>query len=1018
MLLFLPSPAAALPSAWKRPLSISTQCILSALAFASLSLLLNNLLAASAHSIPTSTHTSVRPANGDAAPDAIAPGFPPEENPAATDAGTTLYDTYSKKDASPESSASPGSAASEVSGAALLAFLDEHRHAFATAEGADLPKPSEAEPPRFFERDAELEGAEGPRRPLELFDYIVVGAGAAGCPFARTMANAGSLSQQFTFSGYPGKRVLVIDRGPARSAERTPWAMDLEGAGRGINDESISQPVVTTQGVRTHIGKVMGGGTSVNVAIMVQELDEYFTYLNREHGHSWDIEAVHRASAWVEQKVAWPMLQDNDFSRAVCRSFVEQKFIPHGGFHEDGNYTYPIPTSVQLRHGEFWRSMSLFNSSDAGFRNAADIFLAANYGANFASFTPAENIELITDHIVLKVVFDMSGLRPRARCVNYRRTRAFDLRTLGESSPRRQRRGASARLWRAMHSEFSIAQNLRPPRVFHACVREGGEVVMASGAILSAVNLFKSGVGPAKQIAALGLPLILDVPELGQKFSDRIAVPVGLFLTREQQRKFSAPRISDVIGFRAFGPECSDFAIGARTLKCTQVIVETMYGPHAMDGPILAARALVPPHLRNTTVMSATFRLFSRCAQATKRERRTMPICILLRRAIECASRTAVQFTFISEPKSRGSVRLERNGNVRIDAKYLQDPQDFFDAIRGLQTTLERVNSDAFRGLVDPLGETACPVFLLDTFLQIVTKLLQETSPASLTPELLEEVQRHHDTMVRIFPVTDADEGDDEDEDEKGISANEHRKKTGATPATRGESRLSSLERIADMQRLLENLLERASDENDNERVLSRPAYTVHLPRLARSMADPGCNATCKLVSDEFTNGLYSKTCPLQDVYYRFYGLCPSSAEAKRDRGAEASEREEPDDEDLVIRIPASSRSFQQKETLQASQQWVASYPPILPSPDDPQQMAEYVLTFMSSIWHHAGTAAMGTVVDDFFRVKGLDGLSVVDASVLPQITRGNPTATLLMMGRYAALKKLGALAQSHAAVA
>nr|CEL73256.1 TPA: GMC oxidoreductase, putative [Toxoplasma gondii VEG] len=761
--------------------------------------------------------------------------------------GPAASGTDASPSASPERGSEPENVAADSWSNSLSQFVSALR-----ASTWDVLRSGVEGTTRMHFHERHVEGIEGARRPQELFDYIVVGAGAAGCPFARTMADA-------------GKRVLVFERGHARSRTQTPTAMDLDGAGRGINDEKISQPVITAQGVRTHIGKVMGGGTSVNVGIMIRELDEYFHFLNEKYGHSWDIQTLHKASSWIEERVSCPMPQENDFSRAICRSFSNQGFIPHGGVAGNTNYTYPIPVSPELRHGEFWGAMSLFNSSDSGFRNAADIFLIDNFSGaeSVENFKPAKNIELLTDYIVLKVLFDKSGTRPRARCVNYRRTQESDLTTLGESPRRRRPNDAGSHFWAIGQTLLSRFWSLFSPQVYHACVKKNGEIVMASGAILSAVHLFKSGVGPKAQIEKLGLPLVLDVPQLGQRFSDRIVVPVGVFLTQRQQQTFSKPRISDVIGFKAFGPDCSDFKIGAHSLKCTQVIVETMYGPHAMDGPIYAARALVPPHLRNTRLVEAIFQVFSGCTQLSKKERLLQPVCFLLRRAIDCASRTAVQFSFISEPKSRGSVSLERDGTVKVEANYLDDPQDFFDAVRGVQTAIERVNGDAFRGLIDSVGRTACPVMLLDGFLQIVTRLLQETSSPSLTPAHLEQVQKHHDALARIYPPSEHEEG----------------------------------------------------EENEGD------------------------------ASDDALN------------------------------------RQAPE------------------------------------APDDPTHIAEYVLTYMSSIWHHAGTAEMGAVVDNLFRMRGVVGLSVVDASVLPQISRGNPTATLLTIGRYAALKKLEAQSHSREAV-
>ncbi|XP_023945870.2 ecdysone oxidase-like [Bicyclus anynana] len=55
------------------------------------------------------------------------------------------------------------------------------------------------------------------------------------------------------------------------------------------------------------------------------------------------------------------------------------------------------------------------------------------------------------------------------------------------------------------------------------------------------------------------------------------------------------------------------------------------------------------------------------------------------------------------------------------------------------------------------------------------------------------------------------------------------------------------------------------------------------------------------------------------------------------------------------------------------------------------------------SAWHAVGTAAMGLVVDNELRVKGVRGLRVVDASVMPKVIRGNTNAPVVMIAELAA---------------
>ncbi|MEU9826058.1 GMC family oxidoreductase [Micromonospora chersina] len=73
------------------------------------------------------------------------------------------------------------------------------------------------------------------------------------------------------------------------------------------------------------------------------------------------------------------------------------------------------------------------------------------------------------------------------------------------------------------------------------------------------------------------------------------------------------------------------------------------------------------------------------------------------------------------------------------------------------------------------------------------------------------------------------------------------------------------------------------------------------------------------------------------------------------------------------------------------------------PASDSTEDLREYVRQYAHSIFHPAGTCAMGAVVDADLRVLGVDGLRVVDASVMPTLIRGNPNAPVIAIAEKAA---------------
>src|SRR5699024_2638264 len=86
------------------------------------------------------------------------------------------------------------------------------------------------------------------------------------------------------------------------------------------------------------------------------------------------------------------------------------------------------------------------------------------------------------------------------------------------------------------------------------------------------------------------------------------------------------------------------------------------------------------------------------------------------------------------------------------------------------------------------------------------------------------------------------------------------------------------------------------------------------------------------------------------------------------------------------------------------------------PGPDidnSDEALETYIRETTTTYHHQVGTCAMGNgtmaVVDPVnFRVHGIEGLRVADASIMPQVTSGNTNAPAVLIGEKAAASITG----------
>jgi choline dehydrogenase len=293
----------------------------------------------------------------------------------------------------------------------------------------------------------------------DTFDYVIVGAGSAGCVLADRLTQDGRNS------------VLVLENGGSDRSMfiQMPTALSIPMNMPRFNWFYHTEPEPHLGGRKLHTprGKVLGGSSSINGLVYVRGNPHDFDRWEKEGAHGWSYRNVLPYFRRAEKRAAGGDAYRGDSGKLCTTNGTLQNPLNPVWIEAGKQAGYPVTADMNGFQQEGFGRMDM-TVGDGRRCSAANAYLRPAMRRS--------NLAVQTHVLVTRVLFEGR----RAVGVRYERG--------GQDVVVRARR----------------------------------EVIISAGPINSPQLLKLSGVGPEGELTALGIPVVHDLPGVGENLQDHL----------------------------------------------------------------------------------------------------------------------------------------------------------------------------------------------------------------------------------------------------------------------------------------------------------------------------------------------------------------------------------------------------------------------------------------------------------------------------------------------------------------